>query len=254
MMKLSGSHSFVLKFRVKNEMAQNSIEQLRATNQVVPVSKEDEGRGWAKISNGVYGFSYTPASSDGGLFNKQPRQSYEMHKLTDGSLLILGYTTAEFAGKLDLKLYGPSFRDFVIEKPEHSPHYEYHLHDPEDPSSHRRSIYRFAVRSQTQPFLTALDCADPSLQVDRRNQSQSPAQALALLNNDFMAVMAKHFAKRLEARPGELSDRVERGFWEATGRKPGEAESKALTAHAVKHGLPSLCRLLFNLNEFAFAD
>ena len=160
----------------------------------------------------------------------------------------------QLAGKLDLKLYGPSFRDFVVEKPEHSPHYEYHLHDPEDPASHRRSIYRFAVRSQTQPFLTALDCADPSLQVDRRNQSQSPAQALALLNNDFMAVMAKHFAKRLEARPGELSDRVERGFWEAMGRKPTGAEAKALTAHAAKHGLPSLCRLLFNLNEFAFAD
>ncbi len=102
-MKLSGSHSFVLKFKVKNEMAQNSVEQLRATNRVVPVSREDEGRGWAKISNGVYGFSYTPASSDGGLFLKQPRQSYEMHKLADGSLQILGYTTAEYAQKLDLK-------------------------------------------------------------------------------------------------------------------------------------------------------
>ncbi len=102
-MKLSGSHSFVLKFRVKNEMAQNDIEQLRATNRVVPVSKEDEGRGWAKISNGVYGFSYTPASSDGGLFIKQPRQSFEMHKLADGSLQIIGFTTPEYAGKLNLK-------------------------------------------------------------------------------------------------------------------------------------------------------
>ena len=69
-----------------------------------------------------------------------------------------------------------------------------------------------------------------------------------------MAVMAKHFAKRLEARPGELSDRVGRGFSEATGRKPSESELKVLTAHAAKHGLPSLCRLLFNLNEVAFVD
>ena len=160
----------------------------------------------------------------------------------------------QLAGKLDLKMYGSSFQDFVIDKPEHSPHFEYHLHDPEDPKSHRRSIYRFAVRSQTQPFLTALDCADPSLQVDRRNQSQSPAQALALLNNDFMAVMAKHFAKRLEGRPGALSDRVERGFAEATGRKSSAGEVKLLTAHAEKHGLASLCRLLLNLNEVAFAD
>ncbi len=160
----------------------------------------------------------------------------------------------QLAGKLDATLYGPSFRDFVLEKPEHSPHYQYHLHDPEDPKSHRRSIYRFAVRSQTQPFLTALDCADPSLQVDRRNQSQSPAQALALLNNDFMAVMAKHFAKRLEARPGTVTDRVGRGFLEATGRKPKADELGILCAHAEKHGMASLSRLLFNLNEVAFAD
>jgi hypothetical protein len=120
MMKLSGSHSFVLKFRVKNEMAQNSVEQLRATNRVVPVSKEDEGRSWAKISNGVYGFTYTPASSDGGLFIKQPRQSYEMHKLSDGTLLILGYTTAELAAKLDSKgaqdveLYPESRAEYTV--------------------------------------------------------------------------------------------------------------------------------------------
>ena len=174
------------------------------------------------------------------------RRKLEAEAVRDGVL--------QLAGKLDPAMYGPSFRDFIVEKPEHSPHYEYHLHDPEDPKSHRRSIYRFAVRSQTQPFLTALDCADPSLQVDRRNQSQSPAQALALLNNDFMAAMAKYFAKRLETRPGDLKDRVIRGFLEVTGRAPGDAEAEVLTAHAEKHGLASLCRLLLNLNEVAFAD
>ena len=73
------------------------------------------------------------------------------------------------SGKLDRTMYGPSFQDFVIEKPEHSPHYQYHLHDPDDPRSHRRSIYRFLVRSQQQPFMAALDCADPSMAVDKRN-------------------------------------------------------------------------------------
>ena len=71
--------------------------------------------------------------------------------------------------KLDLTPGGPSFQDFVIEKPDHSPHYQYHLHDPEDPKSHRRAIYRFVVRSKQQPFMAALDCADPSLAVEKRN-------------------------------------------------------------------------------------
>ena len=57
----------------------------------------------------------------------------------------------QVAGKLDPKMGGPSFQDFVIDQPAHSPHYEYHLHDPNDPKSHRRSIYRFIVRSQPQP-------------------------------------------------------------------------------------------------------
>lgn len=81
-------------------MAQNKLEQLRASNRVVPVSKQDEGRGWSKISNSVYGFSYTPASEDGGFFITQPRQSFEMHKLSDGSLLIVGFTTAEYTERL----------------------------------------------------------------------------------------------------------------------------------------------------------
>ncbi len=68
---------------------------------------------------------------------------------------------------------GPGFEEFVLEKPEHSPHYRYDLLDFENPSTHRRTIYRFTVRSQLQPFLNTLDCADPSIQVGTRNQVQS---------------------------------------------------------------------------------
>jgi hypothetical protein len=84
----------------------------------------------------------------------------------------------------------PGFQDFVVEKPEHSPHYQYHLHDPEDPRTHRRSVYRFLVRSQQEPFMTALDCADPSMRVDRRNETLTPLQALAMLNSRLTVAMA----------------------------------------------------------------
>jgi hypothetical protein len=73
------------------------------------------------------------------------------------------------SGKLDMTMGGPSYQDFAIENAENSPHYEYHLHDPEDPKSHRRAIYRFVVRSQPQPFMAALDCADPNLAVEKRS-------------------------------------------------------------------------------------
>ncbi len=158
------------------------------------------------------------------------------------------------SGKMNRTMYGRSYQDFVIDKPEHSPHYEYDRHNPEDPASHRRAIYRFIVRSQQQPFMTTLDCADPSMQVDRRNESLSALQALAMLNNDFMVAMSRHFAERLEKSTGDMRTRVEQGFSEALGRPANAEESAALTAYAEKHGLANLCRVLFNLNEFVFVD
>lgn len=158
------------------------------------------------------------------------------------------------AGKLDDRLGGPGFQDFVVEKPEHSPHYEYHRHDPEDARTHRRSIYRFLVRSQPQPFMTTLDCADPSMSVDKRNETVTALQALALLNNRFMLAMAKHTATRVEKSGGSVETQVAEAFRLALARQPSKAEREMLTAYAKEHGLPNACRLIFNLNEFVFVD
>ena len=158
------------------------------------------------------------------------------------------------SGKLDGSMGGPSFQDFVIEKPDHSPHYQYHLHDPEDPRSFRRSVYRFLVRSQSQPFMTVMDCADPSIMVARRNQTNSPLQALALLNNKFMLVMAKHFAERVSAAGADLRESVAAAFYTALGRPPTEQELDQLCDFAQRHGLANMCRALTNLNEFVFVD
>jgi hypothetical protein len=160
----------------------------------------------------------------------------------------------QVAGKLDLTMGGPSFQDFVIEHPEHSPHYEYHLHDPEDVRTHRRSVYRFLVRSQPQPFMATLDCADPSMRVDKRNESLSPLQALALLNNGFMVSMSGHFAKRIEIQDAGRGKPIDEMFLLAFGRKPTESERAAFEPYIAEHGLANACRLVFNLNEFSFVD
>jgi mono/diheme cytochrome c family protein len=160
----------------------------------------------------------------------------------------------QVSGKLDLAMGGPSFQDFVIEHPEHSPHYQYHLYDPEDPRSHRRSVYRFLVRSQPQPFMTTLDCADPSMRVDKRNESLSPLQALALLNNGFMISMSGHLAKRLEKEGTDIPSRTERMYQLAFGRSPNSAEQLAFEQYIAQYGLENACRLIFNLNEFSFID
>ena len=174
------------------------------------------------------------------------RRKLDAEALRDGMLFV--------AGKLDERMGGPAFQDFVIEKPEHSPHYEYHLHDPEDPKSHRRSIYRFLVRSQTQPFMTTLDCADPSMIVDKRSETVTALQALALLNNKLVLSMSGHMAKRVEAASPDERQRVVLAFRLAMGRSPTADETEALSDYARQHGLTQTCRVIFNLNEFAFVD
>jgi hypothetical protein len=170
------------------------------------------------------------------------RRRLEAEAVRDSVLMV--------AGKLDRTMYGPSFQDFLVDKPEHSPHYEYHLANLDDPKLHRRAVYRFIVRSQQQPFMTTLDCADPSMQVDRRNESNSALQALAMLNNDLMILMAKHFATRLEHDGGT----VEQAYYQCMARKPSDEEKEELSAYVHKHGMTNLCRVLFNLNGFAFVD
>lgn len=177
---------------------------------------------------------------------RQNRRKLEAEAVRDSILMV--------AGKLDLTLGGPSFQDFVIEKPEHSPHYQYHLHDPEDARSHRRAVYRFIVRSKLQPFMASLDCADPSLAVEKRNESLSPQQALALLNNRMALAMAKHFAARVEKLSQETRPRIVHAFRIALGREPTDVELKALIAHTDAYGLPNTCRAILNLNEFVFVD
>jgi len=174
------------------------------------------------------------------------RRQLEAEALRD-SVLVL-------SGKMNFQMFGPGFRDFVLEHPQHSPHYEYYKHDPEDVRIHRRSVYRFLVRSQQQPFMTTLNCADPSQQVARRDEAITALQSLALLNNKLMVSMARNFAKDLERSKPDLTTAVTEAFFRTVGREPNSNEAADLVAYAKQHGLANACRLLFNLNEFSFVD
>ena len=147
-------------------------------------------------------------------------------------------------------MFGPGFYLFALALTTHSPHYQYHKHDPNDPSSHRRSVYRFIVRSQPDPFMTTLDCADSSQSTPRRTETLTSLQALSLLNNKFNLAMAEHFANRVKER----EQPVERAFSLVTGRTPNRHEIQQLEDYTARHGLKNLCRLLFNLSEFVFVD
>jgi hypothetical protein len=157
------------------------------------------------------------------------------------------------SGRLDVKMYGPGFRTFGF-LDDHSPHYKYEEYNPDDPASHRRSIYRFLVRSVADPFMETLDCPDPSLRVEKRNESLTALQALALLNDKFMLRMAEHFAGRVEKMSGDLPGPLAVAHRLALGREPTAEEERVLADYARKYGLANTCRLILNTNEFCFID
>jgi hypothetical protein len=183
---------------------------------------------------------------DNRLLWRMNRRKLEAEAIRDAALMV--------SGRLNAVMYGPAFQDFVIEKPEHSPHYQYHLHNHDSAASDRRSVYRFIVRSQQQPFMTALDCADPSIAVEKRNESLSALQALALLNNGFMISISKSFAERVAKEADTFESQIERAYQLALARDPRISEREELVQFAREHGMANACRLILNLNEFVFAD
>ncbi len=192
----------------------------------------------------------TNAQIDSGnqFYWRADRRRLTAEEFRDSLLAISGALRLEDRG-------GKSFYDFVLEKPQHSPHYEYHLHDPNDPDSHRRTIYRFVVRSQPQPMLTTLDCSDPSISVAVRDESTSALQALTQWNHRFVEAMAKRFGQRLENE--ELASKaevIERAIRLSLGRSPSSLEDQLLGEHLERFGLASMGRVLFNLNDFIYLD
>lgn len=92
------------------------------------------------------------------------------------------------------------------------------------------------------------------MRVDKRNESLSPIQALALLNNGFMLSQAKHFADRVQSESDDVAEQVELSYRMALGSSPTDAVRSELIVFAKRHGMPYLCRVLFNLNAFTFVD
>jgi hypothetical protein len=148
-------------------------------------------------------------------------------------------------------------RDFELFffKDDHSPTYDHT--DPakvDNPRVRRRTVYRFNVRSVPNPFMEALDCADPNLNTPVRSQTLTALQALALWNDLFMVRQSQAFARRLAAVTSEPRERVIAAYRLALGREPRADECDALAAYAAAHGLAHACRLLWNTNEFVFVD
>ncbi|MBM3877407.1 MAG: DUF1553 domain-containing protein [Verrucomicrobia bacterium] len=159
------------------------------------------------------------------------------------------------SGQLDLTTGGPSARHFALGPGIHvTPTVEYSKFDWDSPAGRRRSVYRFVFRTLPDPFMEALDFADTSVSTPARAESNTPLQALAVWNNDFVLRQSEHFAARLERETQGTGARVKRAFALALNRAPTPAEIADFVPYIEQHGLAAFCRLLFNSSEFLFIN
>jgi len=98
------------------------------------------------------------------------------------------------------------------------------------PDRYRRGLYTFRFRTPLHPALGLFDAPDAASACTRRARSDTPLQALTLLNDTAFVEAARALAKRILLEGGAADrQRIEYGFTAAIGRRPSAAESERLS-------------------------
>ena len=94
---------------------------------------------------------------------------------------------------------------------------------------YRRSLYTFWKRTLPHPVMTVFDAPDREFCVVRRSTTNTPLQALTLLNNPIFVEAARKLAERSIREGGATAGaRVRFAFRLAAGRAPDAEEQKLL--------------------------
>ncbi len=91
-----------------------------------------------------------------------------------------------------------------------------------------RSVYVRVVRNDLDPFLTIFDAPTPVSTKGRRDVTNVPAHALALMNDPFVQANARTLAARVSAESDDANQRVKRLYELTLGRAPSDTEQRRL--------------------------
>lgn len=169
-------------------------------------------------------------------------------------------------GRLNLKMYGPGIYPLISQEVlqgQSRPGEGWGKSSPEERA--RRSIYIFVKRSLVTPLLFNFDFADTDSSCAVRFVTTQPAQALGMINGDFVNRQAEHFANRIIEKSGTVhSQFVKQAIRLAYGRRPQVDEvvkgvqliDKLVKKHSLeeKQALNYFCLTILNRNEFVYLD
>jgi hypothetical protein len=99
------------------------------------------------------------------------------------------------------------------------------------PDLYRRGLYTVWKRTAPHPQMTTFDAADRSVCTVRRQATNTPLQALALLNDPQFVEAARFLGERLLKEGGATTaERAGWAFRTVTGRRPTDKELSVLVA------------------------
>jgi hypothetical protein len=141
--------------------------------------------------------------------------------------------------------------------------------NPFEVPSYYRSVYLPIARNTLPRALDVFDFAEPSLVVGTRESSNTPDQALYMLNNPFVLEQSDALARRIMKLSSNPIDRAGKAFHLVYGRAATEAELQSASvffrkANESKGSLPreqqtfktlsEFCQALFCSAEFRFIN
>ena len=125
----------------------------------------------------------------------------------------------------------------------------------EDPGqeSWRRMIYLAKMRGADDGMFKTFDLPDCGQVRAKRSESTTPLQALNMLNGRFVLEQSAKLSQRVQRDSiSNLESQIRHVFALTLGRPPTANELVACVTAAEADGLESVCRALFNSNEFLF--
>lgn len=182
------------------------------------------------------------------LLWRMPYQRLEVEAIRDSALLV--------SGQLNTKMFGPSVYPHIPPAAlEGNSDPDKIWKESDEQTASRRTVYVFLKRSMIVPMLEVLDLCDTSHTAAKRQNTSVATQALTLFNGDFVNRQAHHFAERLRREAGEdRQKQIDLAYRLALARPPTSDEARKIVDFLKQNSLEQLCRVIFNLNEFAYVD
>ncbi len=163
-----------------------------------------------------------PKDSDGRLLARYPRHRLAAETIRDQSLSISGLLVERLGGPSVKPYQPPGLWEAVSYNGDAS-----YTTDHGD-ALYRRSLYTYWKRQSPPPGALAFDGPTREVCTVRRARTNTPLQALVLLNDVTFVEAARGLAARMMREPD--NERVSKGFRIATGREPRKDEAEKLRA------------------------